>query len=152
VGLSDGPLVDAVLAAAAIPRMLPPVRWRGRLLADGGIADNTPASFAVAPGASRCCPPRTPATAACRARPRPRWAAAVDAVTVLTNARLHGDIARYAPSAELNVLPAVNPGHIPPTDFGHAGQLITRALAVTRTVLAADAVPHWLRRSCWRPG
>ena len=26
--------------------------------------------------------------------------------------------------------------HIPPTDFGHAGQLITRALAATRTTLA----------------
>src|SRR5262245_12423774 len=26
-----------------------------------------------APGASTCCPPRTPATAACRARPGPRW-------------------------------------------------------------------------------
>jgi len=60
----------------------------------------------------------------------------VHAVTVLTNARLHGDIARYAPSAELIVLPAANPGHIPPTDFGHAGQLITRALAATRTALA----------------
>lgn len=84
--------------------------------------------------------------------PRAALAAAVDAVTVLTNARLHGDIARYAPSAELIVLPAANPGYIPPTDFGHAGQLITRALTVTRTVLAADAVPHWLRRSCWRPG
>ena len=84
--------------------------------------------------------------------PRAAPAAAVHAVTVLTNARLHGDLARYAPSAELIVLPAANPGHIPPTDFGHAGQLITRALTVTRTVLAADAVPHWLRRSCWRPG
>ena len=28
--LSDGPLADAVLAAAAIPGVLPPVRWRGR--------------------------------------------------------------------------------------------------------------------------
>src|SRR5229473_1201886 len=44
VRLSDGPSVDAVLAAAAIPGVLPPVRWRGRLLADGGIADNTPVS------------------------------------------------------------------------------------------------------------
>jgi predicted acylesterase/phospholipase RssA len=44
VRLSDGPLTDAVLAAAAIPGVLPPVRWRGRLLADGGIADNTPVS------------------------------------------------------------------------------------------------------------
>jgi hypothetical protein len=55
---------------------------------------------------------------------------------VLTNARLHGDLARYAPSAELIVLPAANPGHIAPTDFGHAGQLITQALAATRTALA----------------
>ena len=31
VRLSDGPLADAVLAAAAIPGVLPPVRWRGRL-------------------------------------------------------------------------------------------------------------------------
>jgi hypothetical protein len=57
--------------------------------------------------------------------------------TVLTSARLQGDLACCAPSAELIVLPAVNPGHIPPTDFGHAGQLITRALAAARTALAA---------------
>src|SRR6266566_1479383 len=71
----DGPAVDAVLAAAAIPGVLPPVRWRGRLLADGGIADNTRSRTPSrsAPGASTCCPPRTPATAACRARPGPRW-------------------------------------------------------------------------------
>src|SRR6516164_5552733 len=74
VRLSDGPLADAVLAAAAIPGVLPPVRWRGRLLADGGIADNTRSHTPSrsAPGASTCCPPRTPATAACRARPGAR--------------------------------------------------------------------------------
>jgi predicted acylesterase/phospholipase RssA len=73
VRLSDGPMTDAVLAAAAILGVLPPVRWRGRLLADGGIADNTPVSHAVALGASTCCSPRTPATAACRAHPGLRW-------------------------------------------------------------------------------
>src|SRR6266700_1618542 len=64
-----------LVAAAAIPGVLPPVRWRGRLLADGGIADNTRSRTPSrsAPGASTCCPPRTPATAACRARPGPRW-------------------------------------------------------------------------------
>ncbi len=75
VRLFDGPAVDAVLAAAAIPGVLPPVRWRGRLLADGGIADNTRSRTPSrsAPGASTCCPPATPATGACRARPGPRW-------------------------------------------------------------------------------
>jgi NTE family protein len=138
VRLSDGPLADAVLAAAAIPGVLPPVRWRGRLLADGGIADNTPVSHAVALGARRIyvLPTQNPGDRGLPRPPRAALAAAVHAVTVLTNARLHGDLARYAPSAELIVLPAANPGHIPPTDFGHAGQLITRALAAARTALA----------------
>ena len=138
VRLSDGPLADAVLAAAAIPGVLPPVRWRGRLLADGGIADNTPVSHAVALGARRIyvLPTQNPGDRGLPRPPRAALAAAVHAITVLTNARLHGDLARYAPSTELIVLPAANPGHIPPTDLGHAGQLITQALAATRTALA----------------
>ncbi len=118
VRLSDGPLADAVLAAAAIPGVLPPVRWRGRLLADGGIADNTPVAHAVAPGARRIyvLPTQNPGDRGLPRPPRAALAAAVHAVTVLTNARLHGDLARYAPSAELIVLPAANPGTSrPPT-------------------------------------
>ena len=141
VRLSDGPLAEAVLAAAAIPGVLPPVRWRGRLLADGGIADNTPVSHAVALGARRIyvLPTQNPGDRGLPRPPRGALAAAVHAVTVLTNIRLQGDLARYAPSAELIVLPAVNPGHIPPTDFGHAGQLITWALAAARTTLGPGA-------------
>jgi len=127
-----------VLAAAAIPGVLPPVRWRGRLLADGGIAGNTPVWHAVALGARRIyvLPTQNPGDRGLPRPPRAALAAAVHAVTVLTNARLHSDLARYTQSAELIMLPAANPGHIPPTDFGHAGQLITRALAAARTALA----------------
>ena len=141
VRLSDGPLDGAVLAAAAIPGVLPPVRWRGRLLADGGIADTTPVAHAVALGARRIyvLPTQDPGDRGLPRPPRAALAAVVHAVTVLTNARLHGDLARYAPSAELIVLPAANPGHIAPTDFGHAGQLITSALAAARTALATRA-------------
>src|SRR6266851_7759809 len=119
VRLSDGPLAGAVLAAAAIPGVLPPVRWRGRLLADGGIADNTPVWHAVALGARRIyvLPTANPGDRGLPRPPRAALAAAVHAVTLLTNARLHGDLARYAPAAELIVLPAANPGHIPPTDL-----------------------------------
>ncbi len=140
VRLSDGPAVDAVLAAAAIPGVLPPIRWRGRLLADGGIADNTPVSHALALGAQRIyvLPTQDPGDRGLPRPPRSALAAAVHAVTLLTNARLHDDLARYAPAAELIVLPA-NSGHIPPTDFGHAGQLITSALAAARTALTTRA-------------
>ena len=61
------------------------------------------------------------------------------AVTVLANARLQDDLACHASPAELIVLPAVNPGNIPPTDFGHAGQLIRWALVAARTALTAAA-------------
>src|SRR6516162_8298232 len=139
VRLSDGPAIDAVLAAAAVPGVLPPVRWRGQLLADGGIADNTPISHAVALSAQRIyvLPTQNPGDRGLPHPPRAALAAAVHAVTLLTNARLQGDLTRYAPSAELIVLPAANPGHIAPTDFGRAGQLITQALAAARTALTA---------------
>src|SRR5260370_6082402 len=138
VRLSDGPAIDAVVGAAAIPGVLPPVRWRGQLLADGGIAGNTPVSHAVALGARRIyvLPTANPGDRGLPRPPRAAPAAVVHAVTVLTNARLHGDLARHAPPAELIVLPAANPGHIPPTDFGHTGQLLMQALAATRTALA----------------
>ncbi len=139
VRLSDGSLADAVLAAAAIPGVLPPVRWRGRLLVDGGIADNTPVSHAVALGARRIyvLPTQSPGDRSLPGPPRGALAAAVHSVNVLTNNRLQADLARNAHSAELIVLPAVNPRHILPTDFGHAEQLITLALNAARTVLAS---------------
>ena len=142
--LSNGPLADAVLASAAIPGVLPPGRWRGRLLIDGGIADNTPVSHAVALGARRIyvLPTQDPGDGGLPRPPRGALAAAVHAVTVLTNARLQDDLACHTSPAELIVLPAVNPENIPPTDFGHAGQLIRRALAAARTALAARDAPH----------
>jgi NTE family protein len=53
VRLSEGPLVDAVMASAAIPGVLPPVEWDGRLLVDGGVANNAPISHALDLGADR---------------------------------------------------------------------------------------------------
>src|ERR687897_568361 len=49
--LSRGPLVDAVLASAAIPGVLPAIEWEGRPLVDGGVVNNTPLSHATALGA-----------------------------------------------------------------------------------------------------
>src|SRR6266702_6266704 len=117
VRLSDGPAVDAVLAAAAIPGVLPPVRWRGRLLVDGGIADNTPVSHAVALGARRIyvLPTQSPGDRSLPRPPRAAVAAAVHAITLLTNARLHADLARYTQSAELIVLPPTPGTSRPPT-------------------------------------
>ncbi len=143
VRLSEGPAVEAVFAAAAIPGVLPPVRWRGLLLADGGIANNTPISHAVGLGAQRIyvLPTENPAARGVPRPPRTALAAGLHAATLLANSRLRDDLARYAPAAELIVLPAANPQHITPIDFRHAEQLITPARAAARTALTARAAP-----------
>ena len=122
VRLSAGPAVEAVLAAAAIPGLLPPVRLGGRVLADGGVSNNTPISHAVALGAERIyvLPTADPGAPALPRPPRGAPDAAVNALCRIFGARLEGDLARYATAAELIVLPAANPRHVSPTSFGHA--------------------------------
>lgn len=53
VRLSTGPAIEAVLASAAIPGILPPVEIDGRTLIDGGVANHTPVSAALTLGADR---------------------------------------------------------------------------------------------------
>jgi NTE family protein len=139
VRLSSGPAIDAVLAAAAIPGVFPPVRTGGRLLADGGAANNTPISHAIQLGAERIyvLPTGDPGARAVPRPPHGALDAAVHALTLLVGARLQADLVRYATAAELIVLPAVNPRQVPPTSFSHASELIEQALAAARTALAA---------------
>ena len=141
VRLSDGPALDAVLAAAAIPGVLPPVRQGDRLLVDGGVVNNTPISHAIELGAERIYVLATddPVVRAVPLTPRGALDAAVHAFTLLAGARLQSDLARYATAAELIVLPAVNREHIQPTDFDHASRLIAHAFAAARAAL--DTAP-----------
>jgi NTE family protein len=51
IALREGSVLDAALATSAFPGVLPPVRWNGRLLVDGGLLDNMPVDLARAMGA-----------------------------------------------------------------------------------------------------
>jgi predicted acylesterase/phospholipase RssA len=51
--LSDGPALDAIAAAAALPGVFPPVQIGESCLIDGGVVNNTPISHAVELGAER---------------------------------------------------------------------------------------------------
>jgi NTE family protein len=141
VRLSEGPALDAVLAAAAIPGVLPPVGLGDRLLVDGGVVNNTPISHAIELGAERIYVLATddPVARVVPLTPRGALDAAVHAFTLLVGARLQSDLARYATAAELIVLPVVNPERIQPTDFDHASRLIGQALTAARAAL--DTAP-----------
>ncbi len=139
--LSSGPVIDAVLAAVAIPGLLPSVRWGDRRLVDGGVVNNTPISHAVDLGAERVYV--LPTHDGSRALPKPPHGAldaAIHGITLLIASQLRADIARYSSRVELIVLPAPNPRHVLPTDFHHARSLIDDALAATRSFLTTAAV------------
>lgn len=69
--IREGPLHEGILASAALPGILPPVRRDGRLLVDGGAVNNLPVDVAadlgaevvlgVSPSPQRPGEPRTPA-------------------------------------------------------------------------------------------
>jgi NTE family protein len=133
--LSRGPLADAVVASAAIPGVVPPVRWEERTLMDGGVANNTPISHAIALGAERIYVLPTGHACALDQPPRGALALALHAVSLLTQRRLTDDIARHEGDAQLVVLPPPCPLGIQPIDFSRADELIGRALNDAREFL-----------------
>jgi NTE family protein len=137
VRLCKGPALGAVLAASAVPGVLPPVRWGPRLLVDGGVVNNTPISHAVELGAERIyvLPTQNPTDRSLPRRPRGALSATLHALTLLTDARLPGDLDRYGTAAQLILLPAANPWHVAPTDFDHADVLIGSAFRATLSAL-----------------
>jgi NTE family protein len=136
--LSSGPALDAVMAATAIPGILPSVPWGNWQLIDGGVVNNTPISHAVELGAERVyvLPTHESSHALGRA-PRGALDAAIYAIVLLVDRRLEADVARYAGAVELVVLPPVNSLGIQPTDFSHADRLIEEGYAAGAEALAA---------------
>jgi NTE family protein len=92
IRLSSGPLRDAVLASAAIPGVFPPVEVAGRLLMDGGVANNTPMTHALELGADEVYVLPTGYACALPEPPRGALAMALHAMTLLVQQRLVGEI------------------------------------------------------------
>jgi NTE family protein len=141
VRLSAGPAVDAILAATAIPGILPPVRIGDQLLVDAAMVDNAPISHAVALGAQRIyvLPTQGPSRAPGRL-PRNALDAAIQALGMRTNDQLRADLIRYQRDAEVIVIPAPHEQRVLPTDFRHASWLAADGLAAARAAL--DEIPE----------
>jgi NTE family protein len=133
--LSHGSLPDAVLASAALPGVLPPVRWGDRDLMDGGVANNTPISHAVDLGAQRIYVLPTGHACALQEPPGGALAMALQALSMLTHRRLTDDVERHRGTSRLIVLPPPCPLRIQPIDFDHARELVRRSLEDARAFL-----------------
>lgn len=135
--LSTGRAADAVMASAAIPGVFPPVEIGGTVLFDGGVADNTPVSQAVALGADRIIV--LPAGVACALADPPRTAlsTAVHAITLLIEQRLVHDVATWQSHADIVVIPPLCPLSVASVDFRHTAELLDRAHRSTHQWLDA---------------
>jgi len=143
--LSEGPAVEAVVAAASMPGVFPPVEIADRCLIDGGVVNNTPISHAVDLGADRIfvLPTRDPDGLRERS-PQRAFDTPMHGLGPLIEGRLQAEMARYAREVELVVLPAANPG-VQPTSFDHADRLINEALIAARAQLARHIGARHLR-------
>jgi NTE family protein len=143
VVLSAGHAVTALLASCAIPGVFPAVRWDGRLLCDGALADASGVSEAVALGADRVYVLSGGTACALDRPPRHPASAALHALTLLLQRRLVAETRALAASVDVRVVPALCPQTVSAADFGHAGELVDRARAASAEWFdsGADVLP-----------
>jgi NTE family protein len=133
--LQSGP---ALVASSAIPGVFPPVTIDGRPYVDGGVADNTPISQALALGADTIYVLPTGVSARLDRPPPTALAMSVHAFNLLLHARLRQEIRTLRDRATLIVLPPPWPLNVLPTDFSRADELIQAGRDDAREALADE--------------
>ena len=102
---ASGPIVDAVLASAAVPGILPPVEIGGEHFIDGGLVNSIPVNRAVQLGARRIFVMHVGRLDRPLEPPRWPWEVALVAFEVARRHRFLGDLASLPDSVEVHVLP-----------------------------------------------
>ena len=131
VWFSSGPLVDPILASAALPGILPAVEIDGVRYLDGAIVNDVPISRAVALGA------RTIYVLHCgtidRPRPEPRRPidVAFQAYWVARHHRFKRDLESLPPAVEAIVLPTGATPSLRYNDFSKSAELLDGAYAAS---------------------
>jgi NTE family protein len=101
-----GPVVDAVLASAAVPGLLPPVQVDGWHFLDGGLVDSIPLGRAVELGAQRVFVLQVGRIEQRLEPPRNPWEVAVVAFEIARRHRFARDMSTVPDAVEVHVLPA----------------------------------------------
>lgn len=152
VRLSQGPVIDAIMASAAVPGLFPPVSIDGRPLIDGAIGANTPLRVAADLGARRIIVLPTGYACALQDAPRGVVASMLHAVTLLIAWQLMHEIETMPSDVMVHLAPALCPLAVSPYDFTASRQLIERAHrstlswisrgGLTRPARASELAPH----------
>jgi len=132
---THGPSVEAVMASAAIPAILPPVDIDGDLLMAGGVVNNVPIARAVNAGATRIfvllCGPLHYRPM----QPRRPIEAMLSALFVAIHARFARELAELPPGVEVTVFSGGGEPSSDYSDFSGTEELIAEGRREVATVL-----------------
>jgi NTE family protein len=143
---TDGPLIDAVLASAAVPGILPPVRIGDEHFIDGGIVNSIPVGRAVALSAKTVYVCHVGRIDRQLSVPRRPFEVGFVAFEIARRHRFHADMASLPDDVEVHVLPTGD--REPPRydtlanlryrDFSRVSERIDAAYAATSRYLAQE--------------
>ncbi|GAA1539230.1 patatin-like phospholipase family protein [Nocardioides humi] len=130
---TNGPVVPAVIASAAVPGLLPPAEIDGEHFLDGGIVNSVPVGRAVELGADRLYVLQVGRLERPLSAPRRPWDVARVSFEIARRHRFHREMSQLPPGVEVHLLPsAVSEADDRQTSYRDAS-------AVTRRVEAAYA-------------
>jgi NTE family protein len=135
-----GPLVDAVLASASVPGLLPPMRIGDEHYVDGGIVNSIPIGEAVNCGAQRIFVLQVGRIERALSPPQRPWEIAQVAFEIARRHRFAREVAAIPDNVEVHVLPtgggdARDDSPWAYRDMAAVGRRISRAYTASRRYL-----------------
>jgi NTE family protein len=138
-----GPVVEAVLASAAVPGLLPPAEIDGQHYLDGGLVNSIPLGRAVELGAERIFVLQVGRIDQPLRPPRRPWEVAMVAFEIARRHRYARDLAAVPDDVEVHVLPTG--GGAPRWDSREALRYRSTAAAEARITAAYRASSEYLQ-------
>ena len=141
VWFRSGPLIEPILASAALPAVYPAVEIDGVRYLDGGIVDDVPMSRAVELGARTLYVLQVGLFSRPRPEPKRPLDVAVQAYWIARHHRFKRELASMPPGIDVHLLPTGQTPYMRYNDFTRTSELISLAYEASSAYLAGREVP-----------
>lgn len=141
VWFRSGPLIEPILASAALPAVYPAIEIDGVRYLDGGIVDDVPMSRAVELGARTLYVLQVGLFSRPRPEPKRPLDVAVQAYWIARHHRFKRELAAMPSDIDLHLLPTGQTPYMRYNDFTRTSELISLAYEASSAYLAGRELP-----------